>query len=136
MPGQSEEVRMEIMEFLLGLPEVYVFKNAEDEILLVYKDADHTEKKIQPLFRRFDDGWGKNRAFYVCPRWIYVPDSGIVNNVEDMLYMIRDIRQNGKEFSENPFLYVDKEKVEQMYRKKQTEQLIFNAMEKDWVEVY
>lgn len=50
--------------------------------------------------------------------------------------MIRDIRQNGKEFSENPFLYVDKEKVEQMYRKKQTEQLIFNAMEKDWVEVY
>ncbi len=135
-PGQSEEVRMEIMEFLLGLPEVLVFKNTEDEILLVYKEAGKAEQKMQSLLQRFDTGWGRDKSFCVRPRWIYIPDSGIMNNVEDMLYLIRDIRQNGKEFSENPFLYVDKEKAEEMYRKKQTEQLIFNAMEKDRVEVY
>ncbi len=136
VPGKSEEVRMEMMEYFLGLPEVFVFKNAEDEILLVYEDSEKAEKKMQPLFARFDSGWGKEKDYCVRPRWIYIPDSEIVNNVEDMLYLIRDIRQNSKEFSENPFLYVDKEKVEEMYRKKQTEQLIFDAMEKDWVEVY
>ncbi len=62
-PGQSEEVRMEIMEFLLGLPEVLVFKNAEDEILLVYKEAGKAEQKMQSLLQRFDAGWGRDKSF-------------------------------------------------------------------------
>lgn len=131
-----EAVKMEIVEFFIGIPNVLVFKNAEDEILLVFKDADKAEKEMQPLFARFDKGWGKDGSFYIRPCWIHIPDANVLGSVEDMLYLIRDIRQNSKDFSENPFFYVDRQRAEEMYQKKRTERLLLEAMEKDWVEVY
>lgn len=134
--GDMEEVEMEITEFLLGLSNVFVFKNAEDEILLVFKDAEKSEKVMQSLFARFEQGWGKDGSIHISPSWIHIPDAGALGNVEDMLYLIRDIRQSSKDFSENPFVSVDKYRAEEMYQKKRTEQLILEAMEKDRVEVY
>lgn len=134
--GDMEEVEMEITEFLLGLSNVFVFKNAEDEILLVFKDAEKSEKVMQSLFARFEQGWGKDGSIHISPSWIHIPDAGALGNVEDMLYLIRDIRQSSKDFSENPFVSVDKYRAEEMYQKKRTEQLILEAMEKDQVEVY
>lgn len=132
----GQTIKMEIVEYLLGLPDTFVFKNAEDEIILVYKDSAKAEKGLQALSDRFEEGWGQNGRIRIRPRWIYIPDARILSNVEDMLYLIRDIRQNSKEFSENPFFQVDKKKADEMYKKKRTEQMILEAMEKDWVEVY
>lgn len=132
----GQTIKMEIVEYLLGLPDTFVFKNAEDEIILVFKDSAKAEKGLQALSARFEEGWGQNGRIRIRPRWIYIPDARILSNVEDMLYLIRDIRQNSKEFSENPFFQVDKKKADEMYKKKRTEQMILEAMEKDWVEVY
>lgn len=132
----GQTIKMEIVEYLLGLSDTFVFKNAEDEILLVFKDSAKAEKGLQALSARFEEGWGQNGRIRIRPRWIYIPDARILSNVEDMLYLIRDIRQNSKEFSENPFFQVDKKKADEMYKKKRTEQMILEAMEKDWVEVY
>lgn len=133
---QTQAVRMEIVEYFLGLSGTFVFKSAEDEILLVFKDRTKAEKCVQTLLERFEEGWGENRRIHIRPSWIYIPEARILTNVEDMLYLIRDIRHDSKEFSENPFFQVDKEKAEEMYKKKRTEQLILEAMEKDWVEVF
>ena len=132
----GQTIKMEIVGYLLGLSDTFVFKNAEDEILLVFKDSAKAEKGLQALSARFEEGWGQNGRIRIRPRWIYIPDARILSNVEDMLYLIRDIRQNSKEFSENPFFQVDKKKADEMYKKKRTEQMILEAMEKDWVEVY
>ena len=132
----GQTIKMEIVEYLLGLSDTFVFKNAEDEIILVFKDSAKAEKGLQALSARFEEGWGQNGRIRIRPRWIYIPDARILSNVEDMLYLIRDIRQNSKEFSENPFFQVDKKKADEMYKKKRTEQMILEAMEKDWVEVY
>lgn len=134
--GKTETVKMEIVEYFLGLSDTIVFKNAEDEVLLVFKDRTEAEKGLQTLFARFEEGWGENRRIHIRPSWIYIPDARILTNVEDMLYLIRDIRHNSKEFLENPFFQVDKEKADEMYKKKRTEQMILEAMEKDWVEVF
>ncbi len=134
--GKTETVKMEIVEYFLGLSDTIVFKNAEDEVLLVFKDRTKAEKGLQTLFARFEEGWGENRRIHIRPSWIYIPDARILTNVEDMLYLIRDIRHNSKEFLENPFFQVDKEKADVMYKKKRTEQMILEAMEKDWVEVF
>lgn len=134
--GKTEMVKMEIVEYFLGLSDTIVFKNAEDEILLVFKDCAKAEKGLQTLFARFGEGWGEDKRIHIRPSWIYIPDARILTNVEDMLYLIRDIRHNSKEFSENPFFRVDKENADEMYKKKRTEQMILEAMEKDWVEVF
>lgn len=135
MAGQSEEIGMEVVEFFLRLPDVFVFKNTEDEILLIYKNFDKAEEQMQPLFERFEHGWGRERSFYIHPCWIHIPNADVFENVGDMLYLIRDIRQSSKDFSDDPFFLVDKEKAQELYQKKQTEQLILSAIEKDWVEV-
>lgn len=135
-PGQMQEVRMEMTEFFLGLPDVFVFKNAEDEILMVFENTDKAKAGMQSLSARFDEGWGNGRNCHIRPYWVHIPDAHVFKGVEDMLYLIRDIRQNSKDFSENPYIYVDKDKAEEMYYKKQTEQLILEAMEKDRIEVY
>ena len=127
---------MEMTEFFLGLPDVFVFKNAEDEILMVFENTDKAKAGMQSLSARFDEGWGNERNCHIRPYWVHIPDAHVFKGVEDMLYLIRDIRQNSKDFSENPYIYVDKDKAEEMYYKKQTEQLILEAMEKDRIEVY
>lgn len=129
-------VRMEMIEFLLKIPDAFVFKNAEDEILIVFKDQEAAEDRMAGIFERFEKGWGKEGEFHVKPYWLYMPDSRIVNNVEDMLYLIRYIRQNNNEFSENHYIYIDADKAAAMYQEKETAQLLVNAIEKDWVEVY
>ncbi|MDE6607746.1 MAG: hypothetical protein K2K54_08340, partial [Lachnospiraceae bacterium] len=80
-------VKMEMIEYLLRIPDAFVFKNAEDEVLLVFKDQETAEKRMPQIFERFEEGWGKEKSFHVRPYWLYMPNSQIVNNVEDMLYL-------------------------------------------------
>lgn len=134
--GQSEAVYMEIVEYFLKLKNVFVFKNTEDEVLLVFDKKDEAEKELQSLLSRFDEGWGRDKGYHIRPCFIYISDADVLDNVEDMLYLIRDIRQESKDFSENRFFCVDKDRVEEMYRRRQTEQLILRAIEKDLVEVF
>ncbi len=134
--GQLEAMKMEIVEYLLTIQDVFIFKNAEDEVLLVFRDAVRAEEETRSLLSRFDEGWGEDRRFYIRPYWISIPDANVISNVEDMLYLIRDIRQDSRDFSDDSFFHVDRQKAEEMYRKKRTEQLLLEAMEKDWVEVF
>lgn len=133
---QTEEVIMDMVEFFQKLPDLFAFKNAEDEVLMVLKDNDNAKEEIRLLRERFEDGWGEDRRFHVHPRWIYIPNACMLSNVEDMLYLIRDIRQNSKDFSDSPYFLADKEIIEEMYKKKRTEQLILEAIENDCVEVF
>lgn len=128
--------KMEMVEFLLKIPDAFVFKNTEDEVLLLFKNQDTAEEKMSQIFKRFEEGWGAEHDIYVRPYWLYMPDSKVVDNAEDMLYLMRYIRQNNNEFSENRFIYVDEKRASEMYQEKQTAQLLLDAMEKDWVEVY
>lgn len=125
----------EITEYLLKIPDAFVFKNSEDEILLLFEKQETAEKWKEILRKRFETGWGKDWIL-LRPYWLYIPNSDVVNNTEELLYLIRYIRQNNREFSENYYLYVDAKMAEEMYQEKETEQLILNAIEKDWVEVY
>ena len=60
----------------------------------------------------------------------------MVDQTEDLLNLIRYIRQGGKEFSESDFLYIEKDSVDQMNQERETEQLILEAMENNLVEVF
>ena len=95
---RRELARMEIIEYLLKIPDALVFKNAEDEVLCSvcrYGDSEGGNCRIRSRFRL---GWGVNDASIVHPRWLYLPHANIVDSVEDLLYFIRYVRQNAKTF--------------------------------------
>ena len=128
--------RMEIIEYLLKLPDALVFKNAEDEYFVLFADLETATEGVRRLRSRFRSGWGVEDTCMVRPYWLYLPHANVVDSAENLLYFIRYVRQNAKLFSETDFLCIEKDRVEQMYKERETEQLIMEAMEHDRVEVF
>ncbi len=128
--------RMEIIEYLLKLPDALVFKNAEDEYFVLFADLETATEGVRRLRSRFRSGWGVEDTCMVRPYWLYLPHANVVDSAESLLYFIRYVRQNAKLFSETDFLCIEKDRVEQMYKECETKQLIMEAMEHDRVEVF
>lgn len=128
--------RMEIIEYLLKIPDALVFKNAEDEYFVLFADLETATEGVRRLRSRFRSGWGVEDTCMVRPYWLYLPHANVVDSAENLLYFIRYVRQNAKLFSETDFLCIEKDRVEQMYKERETKQLIMEAMEHDRVEVF
>lgn len=133
---KRRSARMEIFEYLSGLTDVLVFKNMQDEYFILFTDTETVEKRVEEIRGRFRLGWGADNAEPVRPYWLYLPHANVVDKAEDLLYLIRHIRQEEKAFIENDFILVEKDSVDNIYHKMEVEQMIMDAVEKDRVEVF
>ena len=127
---------MEITEYLLKLPDAPAFKTAENVFFVLFTNTSAAEEKTDEIRRRFQSGWGEDSACLVQPCWLYLPHSNVVGQAEDLLSLIRYIRQGSREFSESDFLCIGKDSVAKMNQERETEQLILEAMENNRVEVF
>ena len=134
---ESETIaEMEMIRFISGMPGTMAFKSAGDEILLLYEDRAGAEEGLKVLKKRFECGWGKDGQVFRHPFWIYLPDSSVLQDVKDIALLIRHVRQNSKELIDNGFLQIGGELVQEMYQTQKMEQLIFDAIEQDWITVH
>lgn len=133
---KRDRIRMEIAEYLLKLPDTLTFKAAEDEFFILFPDTRSAEEKTSEIRKRFQSRWGEGSTCLVQPCWLYLPHSNVVDQTEDLLYLVRYHRQGSKEFSDSDFLSIGEDSVAQMNQERETEQLILEAMENNRVEVY
>lgn len=130
----------EIAEYLLSLRGVVAFNISGSEVILLFSDnGEDTEsrmKVIKGIRERFEQGWGENREFIVSPSWIYMHDSTLAKNPDDLLYLIRYAKQNSKELEENGYIEVSSLIAKNLYREKEIEELITDAIENDRLEVW
>lgn len=129
-------IRMEIVEYLLKLQDALAFKNAEDEYFILFADPGTADAGVEEIRRRFRSGWGDDSASLVRPHWLYLPHTNVVDQAENLLYLVRYIRQEEKEFTENDFFRIEKDSVDRMYHEREVEQLLIDAIENDRVEVF
>jgi len=127
---------MEMIKYLSSMEGAMVFKTAGDEIMLLFESEQKAEECMAVLRKRFEDGWGKDKSVFQRPLWIYLPDSSVMHDVRDVLHLIKYVRQNNKELLENGYLRIDKGIADEMYRTREMERTIFNAMEQNWITVY
>lgn len=127
---------MEMIRFISALPGTMVFKSSGDEILLLYENRKEAEEGLEVLRKRFERGWGKDGSVFQRPFWIYLPDSAVIRDVKDMPPLIKHVRQNSKELIDNGFLQIDERLALEMYQTREMEQVIFNAIEQNWITVY
>lgn len=132
----ESEVMTEAATYLLGIPNVYAFNNTGSEIILIIPAGDDGKKVVKAVRERFDRGWGKTGGVYVSPKWVYVPDSALAANPEDLLYLIRYAKKNIKEYDENRCIEVSDLLAKQLYREKEIEDIIMDALENDRLEVW
>ncbi len=111
-------------------------REEEFAALVIIFEKHAAEKRSAEIRQRFQAGWGEDHTNVVRPFWLYLPHSGVTDRAENFLYLIRYVRQNEKELSEHVFFTIEKDSVEKMYREKETEQMILDAMEEDRVEVF
>ena len=127
---------MEMINYIFTVPGTMAFKTAGDEIMLLYENEAAAEEGLRILRKRFERGWGKDESVFKRPFWIYLPDSAVLKDVKDITQLIKHARQNSKELIDNGFLQIDKELADEMYRTRDMEQVIFNAIERNWITVY
>lgn len=127
---------MEMIRFISALPGTMVFKSSGDEILLLYENRKEAEEGLKVLRKRFERGWGKDGSVFQRPFWIYLPDSAVIRDVKDMPPLIKHVRQNSKELIDNGFLQIDEGLALEMYQTREMEQVIFNAIEQNWITVH
>lgn len=127
---------MEMIDYLSVVPGAMVFKTAGDEIMLLFENERKAEESLAVLRKRFERGWGKDESVFQRPFWIHLPDSSVMRDVKDVSHLIKHVRQNSKELIENGYLRIDKAIAEEMYRTREMESVIFNAIEQNWITVY
>lgn len=133
----EEEVLSEGASYLIGNPNLYAFNNTGSEIMLVLPEGEKGREVMKSVKERFDRGWGKSGGIFVSPFWIFVPDSALASNPEDLLHLIRYAGQNCDESpDEGRFIEVDDNISNQLHHKKEIEQLILEALANDRFEVW
>lgn len=134
--SKGEGVNLEVRRFLKGLAGCIIYKNVEDETILLFKNPLDADNALMALQKRFEQPWGETDNVFLHPGWIYMPDTAIVNDAEDVLYLLRYVKQTSKDFQEHHFLKIDKRLVLEMHGAREVEILLNNAINNDRVEVY
>lgn len=129
-------IKMEIVEYLLKLPDALAFKNAEDEYFILFVKPESAEAGVGEIRGRFKTGWGSDSVSLVHPHWLYLPHANVTDKAGNLLHLIRYIRQDGKAFSESDFFRIEKDSVDKMNHEREVEQLIMDAIENERVEVF
>lgn len=133
---EQSTVRMEIITWLLEIRDAYVFKNRENEVVLVFEDSEKVEKYSERMKKRFESGWGTSGNTYIRPQWIYMPDGGILEDSDDLLHLLDYARANGINYAENDTVIITAKMRDDMMEEKKVEHLIQDALENDRVEVF
>lgn len=129
-------VRVEVIDFLLSIKNAYVFLYKDNEVVVIFRSQDVARSCLAGMKKCFENGWGKNSATMISPEWIFVPNGKIVEKSGDLLQLIeygiinRNLRRHGN------VTVIDEEMIDTMYKERNTEKLIYDALENDRVEVF
>lgn len=133
---EEQAIRMEILQYIAGIPDAIAFKGSEEEILLVFQDQEQATKVEAQLDDRFDEGWGRNKSVIIHPEWMLIPSVSDVHQAEDIFPYLQYAKQNSMDFAESGRILLDKDMTNRMYEERLIEQLLADAIQNDWVEVY
>lgn len=131
-----ENLSIEVSRYLLSIKHTRVFKNAEDEIVLVFEDSGYAEEIVDKLRHRFQDKWGKDGSILLRLNGFFMQSLDMIAEAKDVSYLLRYVRENSRKYTDNNFLIVGEAIIVDMYEERMTEQMILNAIEKDRIEVF
>ena len=132
----NEDVRIQISRYLLNIPGARVFKNAEDEAVLLFENSEDAGEVVERIKIRFNDKWGRDGSVVLHLQGIYVPRLSIISDSLDLPYLLRYVRENRRKYTENDFVTVEEMMVSDMYQEQVTERLILSAIENGRIEVF
>lgn len=131
----DREVRLEVYKFFNTLKKVYVFRGAEEGIILaICKDGDPL-KIIKLINERFEKPWGKYKDTNLKTRMIYLEDTSVLKSAGDVKKVFDYVRHE-KDFNEEEMILVDENIIKEAYKEEDVEHMILDSIEQHRVEVF
>ncbi len=127
---------IEIANYLHSIPGTKVFKDAEDEILILFNNEQEALQKSRQIREHFELEWGRENDMYASCDWVFIPNSQMVENEDDFLYLLLYVRQGNFTRSDSSYLNVDMPLVSGMYEEKQAEAILRDSLAEDRVSVF
>lgn len=131
----DREVRLEVYEFFDKLKKAYVFRGAEEGILIAIRKDGDSLKTIKTINERFEKPWGKYKDVMMKTRMIYLEDSTVLKEAADAKKVFNYVRYN-KEYDNEEMVMIDEDIIKATYREDDVEKMILESIEEKRVEVF
>jgi len=131
----DREVRLEVYKFFNTLKKVYVFRGAEEGIILAIRKDGDPLKIIKLINERFEKPWGKYKDTNLKTRMIYLEDTSVLKSAGDVKKVFDYVRHE-KDFYEEEMILVDENIIKEAYKEEDVEHMILDSIEKHRVEVF
>jgi len=131
----DREVRLEVYTFFNTLKKVYVFRGAEEGIILAIRKDGDPLKIIKLINERFEKPWGKYKDTNLKTRMIYLEDTSVLKSAGDVKKVFDYVRHE-KDFYEEEMILVDENIIKEAYKEEDVEHMILDSIEKHRVEVF
>ena len=131
----DREVRLEVYKFFNTLKKVYVFRGAEEGIILAIRKDGDPLKIIKLINERFEKPWGKYKDTNLKTRMIYLEDTSVLKSAGDVKKVFDYVRHE-KDFYEEEMILVDENIIKEAYKEEDVENMILDSIEQHRVEVF
>lgn len=109
--------------------DVYIFRRTAEELLFVSESPEKIQLVNEELARHYKNGQRKVER-------ILIPDSTQLNSADDMFYFIRNVYRMIPGVMDDGYMKVNEDMVKEMYREKNMESLLDDAINRGRVEVF
>lgn len=138
-PGQTEDVILEVAEFLRHVPEAKKFKTDDKEYALVFNDREAFDRAFAMIDDRFQRSWlddNNMTTVMLHPYYALIPTGKITRNAEELISLIKYFRMHCMDNPENHIVRIDEGSVEKKRAREHILDEIIDAMNEDRVEVF
>ncbi len=132
---REQKVMVEFSRRLPDLPNTKVFKMSDDEAWLIFDSTEQIDSTLEK-FKAFIEGGRREIGTMAQVEYIYVPDSELVNDAQELFHLMQYAKWKGKEHGSTRFRQLDKAFVEQMKTEEDMEVMLRDALTDDRIEVF
>lgn len=129
-------VGREGINYLFSFKSAKCFRKAEDEIAIIFENVNVAQAYSEEIYKRLHQGWGEDKSIYVKTYWMFLKNSNMVRDADELFYLMKHVTIHLREMSDEDFMYIDAEMIETMHKEMEMENLIDYALNNDRLEVY
>ncbi len=132
---REQKVMVEFSRRLPDLPNTKVFKMSDDEAWLIFDSTEQIDSTLEK-FKAFIEGGRREIGSMTQVEYIYVPDSELVCDAQELFHLMQYAKWKGKEQGSAHFRQIDRAFVEQMKTEEDMEVMLREALTDDRIEVF
>ena len=136
---QSEDIILQVVQFLNTFQKARLFKNVGLEFILIYQKEEDMWADLPLIRKRFESPWTateeQQSEVMITPVYIVMANSLVVSKAEDVFRLYRYFKENVAVDDQN-MIVANEEMIHDQIRRKKIENEIQMALAEDRIEVF